>query len=198
LGDDDLARQCLARKYDVDRQTAELNEQLTRQRAYIDKLSSAAKALENRVKSLKMRENTLKTQARGGVSGRMNDAFSEFNRFEDRIEGQAAEVELDRTLDPGGRALEEETLRARLENLERSNAADTELAQLKQRAKREATQAPRPGAAQTPIGERPTNTDDELEKEMELIRQQLSTESAGLEDSLKELKQKLDDHDSES
>lgn len=196
LGDDELARQCLYQRFEVEKTAKEVAGQLEESRAYVRQLLAASKRLEARVKSLHMRENTLKAKARGGAS---TDAFAEFGRIEDSIEGQMAENELDAELDPGAKALEEELLKNKLSDLERSSQADDELARLKKQVSSPHANGSAVGVVYRKPGSTPNRSeelagDDELQTELDAIRYQL-TDEWKLEDSLEDLKRKLDKED---
>ena len=196
LGDDELARQCLYQRFEVEKTAKEVSAQLEESRTYVRRLLAASKRLEARVKSLHMRENTLKTKARGGAS---TDAFAEFGRIENSIEGQLAESDLDAELDPGAKALEEEMLKNRLSDLERSSQADDELARLKNQVSSVDSDGSAGGIAHRKPGSSPSESqelagDDELQNELDAIRHQL-TDEWKLEDSLEDLKRKLDKED---
>jgi phage shock protein A len=180
MGDDDLARQCLQQKVEADRQAKELGREVENQQVYVSNLTSAAKALEARARAVKLRQSTL-----GRRSGELSSSrpFSELSRFEDRIEAEAAEVELEGEIGAGGRALDEARLERKLEKLERESAADEELRRLKEKT----------GSANN---RKHSEKDEALDDELELIRQQLSSQRDEIEDPLEELKRKLDDDDS--
>lgn len=130
LGDDNLARQCLYRKFEAEKSAEDLSREIEEGRTHIRGLLKASRRLEARIKSLRIQEKSFKNAIRKGGSG---NAFAEFQRMENSVEGQLAESELDAELDPTVRALEEEILKQRLADLENAVKADDELLKIKDR-----------------------------------------------------------------
>ena len=75
-GDDNLAREALARKVSVEAERAETSKALQAQAVYVDQLMSGLKALEARVKDVKLRQGTLREKARrpSGAAGWVGSA----------------------------------------------------------------------------------------------------------------------------
>lgn len=98
-GDEALAKEALKRKLEVDAELKEAAGALEEQRAYADQLTEALKALDLRVKEVKLRKETLKAQARaqksreGGTGS--TSAFDRFDQLSTGIDVKEAEVALD-------------------------------------------------------------------------------------------------------
>jgi phage shock protein A len=99
-GDENLAREALKRKLDVDGEYAETKSALDEQVGHADALTQALKALDQRINEVKLRKETLKAQARAqksrdqGGSGKP-EAFERFDQLVTGVEVKEAEVELD-------------------------------------------------------------------------------------------------------
>lgn len=182
MGQDDLARQALQQKFDVQQKVTELSSALENHRMYVSNLKAAHKALTVRVDGLKQRKETLKIHARGGIGA--SEAFSEFDRMERRIEAEAVEAELGAELDPGAKALSAEQLKMRIEELERGRHADQELEALKARVASDRTEESKGRARESGV--------DPLEDELKSIREQLRAEGDE-QDRLEKMKRKLDE-----
>ena len=70
VGDDTLAKEALRRRAEKEAERAETQKSLQEQGVYVDQLAMALKALEARVKDVKLRQGTLREKARSakGVS----------------------------------------------------------------------------------------------------------------------------------
>ncbi|HET6148871.1 MAG TPA: PspA/IM30 family protein, partial [Polyangia bacterium] len=68
-GDDNLARQGLLRRSEKEAERAETQKALQEQSVYVDQLTTALKALEARVKDVKLRQGTLREKARASKRG---------------------------------------------------------------------------------------------------------------------------------
>lgn len=134
-GQDDLARQALARKADKERELQELERALEAQRSQVDQLTAGLKALETRVKEVKARQGTLREQARaakgqGKVSSE-GGAFAEFDRLSGRIDALEIESNLDDEL--SGRTPESRAAERKLEDMAADSKVDDALAALKKK-----------------------------------------------------------------
>jgi len=134
VGDDALAREALARKAAVDAERAESNKTLQEQSVYVDQLMSGLKALEARVKDVKLRQGTLREKARAskratGLGG--TSAFDDFERMSSKIEAVEAEASLGDEL--GGRSVESLDAERKLKALSEKDTVDDALAELKKK-----------------------------------------------------------------
>lgn len=134
-GEDELARQALARKSDKEREVAELEKALDAQRSQVDQLTTGLKALETRVKEVKARQGTLREQARAakgqGKTSTEGGAFAEFDRLSGRIDSMEIESNLDDEL--SGRTAESRAAERKLEDLSADQKLDDALAALKKK-----------------------------------------------------------------
>ena len=104
------------------------------QGVYGDQLTAALKALEARLKDVKMRQGTLKAKARSNRDGTMTtktSAFGEFDRMSSRIDATEAEASLDDEL--GGRTSATIAAERRLDQMATDTAMDDALAELKRK-----------------------------------------------------------------
>lgn len=134
-GQDDLAREALRRKAEKETERLETEKSLQEQRVQVDQLTAALKALELRVKDVKLRQGTLRERARmakkGGEGLGKTSAFDDFDRMSSKIDAVEAEASLDDELaGRNGRNIEAER---KLEDLSRQNSIDDALAQLKKK-----------------------------------------------------------------
>ena len=137
-GDDGLAREALARKAGVDAERAESAKALQEQSVYVDQLAAGLKALDARVKDVKLRQGTLREKARAaarapgaGLAGGRTSAFDEFDRMSNRIEAVEAEASLGDEL--GGRTAESLDADRRLKEMSEQSTLDDALAELKKK-----------------------------------------------------------------
>lgn len=133
-GDDNLAREALARKQQVDAEGRDATQALAESQAYAEKLTAALKQLEQRITEVKGRKETLKAKARAskGRNPLGTGAFDEFDRLHGKIDAVDAEAELDEEL----AALRHEDQKSRdvekkLEDLAKNKDLDDRLAALK-------------------------------------------------------------------
>jgi phage shock protein A len=135
-GDDNLAREALARKASVENERAETSKALQGQAVYVDQLMSGLKALEARVKDVKLRQGTLREKARaakrgGGAGGIGTSAFDDFERMSSRIEAVEAEASLGDEL--AGRSSTSIEAERKLNALSAQSTVDDALAELKKK-----------------------------------------------------------------
>src|SRR5438046_237096 len=100
-GDDGLAKEALSRKGEKEAERDETKKALQEAGVYADQLTAALKALEVRLKDVKLRQGTLKAKARGNRDGTMSaktSAFNDFERMSSRIDATEAEASLDEEL----------------------------------------------------------------------------------------------------
>jgi phage shock protein A len=135
-GQDDLAREALVQKANVDALLENAAKAVREQEAYVDELTASLKTLEQRVAEVKLRKGTLKAQARAraGQNGRKGaSAFEDFERLSSKVDAMDAEVDIDAEL-AGQTAREAETDR-KLRELDKQSKIDDALAALKNKLK---------------------------------------------------------------
>jgi phage shock protein A len=139
-GDDDLAKEGLLRKKEHDRLAAQMHTQWEKQRAAVDQLKTALRALNHKIEEAKRKKNVLVSRKRRAeamksiqetMSGlRDTSAFDTFDRMSQKIDQMEAEAE-------AGAELAEETsgdvLRHRFAELELTSGAEEDLDSLKRR-----------------------------------------------------------------
>jgi phage shock protein A len=133
-GDDGLAREALQRKTDQEAERGEVAKALQEQGVYVDQLTAALKALDARLKDVKLRQGTLRAKARanrGGPLSSGSSAFGDFDRMQSRIDAVEAEAGLDAELD--GRGAESVAAERRLNKLASESSVDAALAELKRK-----------------------------------------------------------------
>jgi len=137
-GREDLARSAIVQKQQASEQEATLEEELTR---YNDALSSStedATRLEQKMAEARVRQQSLlarKQQAQTRLkvkkqlnSNKVEDALIRFEHFEKKIDAIESEIE---SYDIGRK--DEQSVKAQFEQMERDEAIENELAQLKQK-----------------------------------------------------------------
>ncbi len=145
-GQEDLARQALARRAAIRAEVAALREQQQELLAQERKLSAAEQRLEAKVEEFGIRKEAIKaayTSARArasvaeafaGISGEVTDADLAVRRAEDeaaRLEARAGS--LDYLLTPGPMAMSDERLQAELDEISGQTQIEEELARIRQR-----------------------------------------------------------------
>jgi len=131
-GDDGLAKEALNRKAEKEAEREETKKALQEAGVYADQLTAALKALELRLKDVKLRQGTLKAKARGNRDGTMSaktSAFNDFERMSSRIDATEAEASLDEEF--GNRKTATIAVERRLEQMANDAAVDDALAELK-------------------------------------------------------------------
>jgi phage shock protein A len=133
-GDDTLAREALVRQQEISGERAEAERTFAEQKAYVDQLTQALRALEQRLKEVKLRKETLKAQARA-QKGRGAASTEAFDRY-DRLQTQVDVVEAEAALDEELAAARHEDAKSReverkLGELEHKNEIEDRLAALK-------------------------------------------------------------------
>jgi len=97
-GDDELAREALTRRGTAESDLAAVRKTLAEEEAYTAQLTTSLKQLEERIREVKGRKETLKARARAAKDGRSavsgGKPFEDFQRLEDRIEAMEQEGEL--------------------------------------------------------------------------------------------------------
>ena len=133
-GDDALAKEALNRKGEKETERSDTKKALQEQGVYADQLTSALKALETRLKDVKLRQGTLKAKARAnrdGTMGARTSAFGDFDRMASRIDATEAEASLDDEL--ANRPTATIAVDRRLEQMASDAAVDDALAELKRK-----------------------------------------------------------------
>jgi phage shock protein A len=134
-GDDGLAKEALRRRGEKEAEQAETRKSLQEQGVYVDQLTTALKALEARVKDVKLRQGTLREKARAAkgvspLSGKTS-AFDDFERMSSKIDSVEAEAGLADELE--GRSAASVEAERKLKELEAGNSVDDALAALKKK-----------------------------------------------------------------
>jgi phage shock protein A len=134
-GDDNLAKEALRRKAEKEAERAETTKSLHEQKVYVEQLAVGLKALEARVKDVKLRQGSLREKARstkrgGGLSGK-TAAFDEFDRMSSKIDAVEAEAGLADEL--GGRTAASVDAEKKLNDLAEKSTMDDALAELKKK-----------------------------------------------------------------
>jgi phage shock protein A len=134
-GDDELAKEALRRRGEKEAEQAETKKSLQEQGVYVDQLTTALKALEARVKDVKLRQGTLREKARAAkgvspLSGKTS-AFDDFERMSSKIDSVEAEAGLADELE--GRSAASVAAERKLKELEAGSSVDDALAALKKK-----------------------------------------------------------------
>jgi phage shock protein A len=134
-GDDTLAKEALRRRTDKETERAETQKAAQEQGVYVDQLATALKALEARVKDVKLRQGTLREKARAGkgvspLSGKTS-AFDDFERMSSKIDSVEAEAGLADELD--GRTAASAAAERKLNEMSQQSSVDDALAALKKK-----------------------------------------------------------------
>jgi phage shock protein A len=134
--DDALAKEALVRRAEKEAERAQTQKSLQEQQVYVDQLGAALKALDARVKDVKLRQGTLREKARATKRGGSNlssktAAFDDFERMSSRIDAVEAEASLDEDL--GGRGAASVEAGRRLEEMAQKSTVDDALAELKKK-----------------------------------------------------------------
>ncbi len=134
-GDDGLAKEALKRRGEKEAERAETQKTQQEQGVYVDQLAMALKALEARVKDVKLRQGTLREKARAAkgvspLSGKTS-AFDDFERMSSKIDAVEAEAGLADELD--GRTATSVAAERKLNQMTTDNSVDDALAALKKK-----------------------------------------------------------------
>ena len=140
-GEDDLARRALERKTAFTKAADDLKPALDESRQTAEQLRDQLRELKTKLEEARTREGTLVARHQAAearkrlaqsISGLGTDAFSSFERFEQRIEGTEAEAEAHTEIQGEMASIEKE-----IRVLERDKEVEDELAALKSRLKNE-------------------------------------------------------------
>jgi len=139
-GNEELAKEALARKREYDELAATLKDQWTKQKAAVEQLKKALRLLSDKIEEAKRKRNILiarkkRAEAQRAIQETMSglrdqSSFETFDRMSQKIDQLEAEAEAQSEL------AEETTgdaLAAKFQNLERSSGADDDLVALKRK-----------------------------------------------------------------
>jgi phage shock protein A len=133
--DDILAKEALVRKAEKEAEKAEAQKSLQEQQVYVDQLTAGLRALEARVKDVKLRQGSLREKARaskrGGAGLGGTAAFDDFERMSSKIDAVEAEASLGDEL--GGRTAESMAAERKLNEMAQKSSVDDALAELKKK-----------------------------------------------------------------
>ena len=134
-GEDGLAKEALLRKGEKEAERTEAQKAIQEQAVYTQQLESALKALDARLKDVKLRQGTIRAKARANKGGSplspKTSAFNDFDRMAGRIDAVEAEAGLDEQL--GGRTAESVAAERRLNEMAEKSSVDDALAELKRK-----------------------------------------------------------------
>jgi phage shock protein A len=134
-GDDALAKEALRRKAEKEAERGETEKAAQEQDVYAAQLGEALKALDARLKDVKLRQGTLRAKARANKSGSplspKTSAFDDFDRMAGKIDAVEAEASLGDDL--GGRSAESLAAERKLDQLAGQSSVDDALAELKKK-----------------------------------------------------------------
>jgi phage shock protein A len=134
-GDDVLAREALKRKAEKEADRLEADKTLLEQKNYVDQLTAGLKALEARVKEVKLRQGTLREKARAAKgkspTSTKTSAFEDFERMSGKIDAVEAEAGLAEEL--SGDTPERRETDRKLRALTEDKSVDDALAELKKK-----------------------------------------------------------------
>lgn len=135
-GDDALAKEALRRKAEKEADKLEAEKALQEQRVYVDQLTAGLKALEARVKDVKLRQGTLREKARaakkgGSATSVKTSAFEDFERMSGKIDAIEAQSSIDDEL--AGRTPESVDADRKLREMTEKSSVDDALAELKKK-----------------------------------------------------------------
>jgi len=139
-GNEELAKEALARKREHDELATTYKEQWTKQKTAVDQLKKALRLLNDKIEEAKRKKNVLiarkkRAEAQKAIQDTMSglrdqSAFETFDRMSQKIDQIEAEAEAQ------GELAEEysgDTLAAQFQNLERTHSADDDLVALKRK-----------------------------------------------------------------
>ncbi len=134
-GDDALAKEALRRKAEKDADRLEAEKAVAEHKVYVEQLLSGLKALEARVKEVKLRQGTLREKARANKGGSAvstkTSAFNDFERMSGRIDAVEAEASLGDELE--GRTPASAEADRKLRQMSEDKGLDDALAALKKK-----------------------------------------------------------------
>ena len=136
-GDENLAKEALGRRVELEAELRELEANIAQQRANVDDLTIALRALDQRVTEVKARKETLKIQARNQKQKDAGGgAFDRYDKLVTDVDVKEAEValtdELLSTTHQDAKSLE---VARRFDEMDKQSALDDKLAALKEKLK---------------------------------------------------------------
>ena len=184
-GDDALAKEALMRKKEHAGLAAQLNEQWEKQKASVEQLKLALRALNNKIEEAKRKRNVLiarkrRAEAMKSIQETMSglsdtSAFDTFERMAGRIDQLEAETE-------AGAELSEEysgdVLRHKFDKLEQTAGADQELEELKKKMGMGPAEEAQPAVAARVEPAEEATEEEEL-AELEAALEELKKREAG-------------------
>jgi len=134
-GDDALAKEALRRKAQKDADRLETDKAAEEQKVQVENLVAGLRALELRVKDVKLRQGTLREKARTAKGqspvSTGTSAFADFERMSGKIDALEAEAGL--TDELGGATAAERASEQKLDKLSEDKSLDDALAALKRK-----------------------------------------------------------------
>ena len=134
-GDDALAKEALRRKAQKDADRIETDKSAAEQKAQVENLVAGLRALELRVKDVKLRQGTLREKARAAKGqspvSTGTSAFADFERMSGKIDALEAEASL--TDELAGNTPAQRASEKKLEQLSEDQSLDDALAALKKK-----------------------------------------------------------------
>jgi len=135
VGDDALAREALRRKAQKDADRIEIDKAAAEQKAQVENLVAGLRALELRVKDVKLRQGSLREKARAAKGqspvSTGTSAFADFERMSGKIDALEAEASL--TDELAGNTPAERASEKKLNKLSEDQSLDDALAALKKK-----------------------------------------------------------------
>lgn len=128
-GDDELAKLALQRRVETDEKLAEAKREEREASDYAAKLQASLKAIEGKLKDIKMRKGTIKAkvQSQRGVEVRA-EAFDEFDRMAGRVDDSESAVDAEAELAAEGRTEEKDAhVERKFAALERKGGPSSEI-----------------------------------------------------------------------
>jgi phage shock protein A len=139
-GNEELAKDALARKREYDELTATLKDQWTKQKTAVDQLKTALRMLNDKIEEAKRKRNVLiarkkRAEAQKAIQETMSglrdqSAFETFDRMSQKIDQIEAEAEAQADL---ADEYSGDTLAKQFQTLERTHSADDDLVALKRK-----------------------------------------------------------------
>lgn len=134
-GDDALAKEALKRKAEKEADRLEAEKALGEQKAYVDQLTAGLKALEARVKDVKLRQGSLREKARASKGqspvSTKTSAFADFERMSGKIDAVEAEASL--TDELSGQTADRVAADKKFREMSEDRTVDDALAELKKK-----------------------------------------------------------------
>jgi phage shock protein A len=139
-GNEQLAKEALARKREYDELTATLKDQWTKQKTAVEQLKKALRLLNDKIEEAKRKRNVLiarkkRAEAQRAIQETMSglrdqSAFETFDRMSQKIDQIEAEAEAEADL---AEEYTGDTLSSQFQQLERTHSADDDLVALKRK-----------------------------------------------------------------